>query len=175
MIAHLTNHIANSFILTPRQDTDGLPADIGTLLEPEAIAFSFDTVGWKVLGLLLITIMLFFIIKWAIKYHKNAYRRAALSILDQINAQFTNDKEAAGLNDTLILLKQVAITTFGRAKIADLRGSDWLKFLESKGKNTPFMKYEVTISNCLYTNKTVDVAASLEIIALSKRWIITHA
>jgi len=175
MIVPLSNDIANAFILTPRQEIDGLPAEIGSLIEPEAIAFSFDTVGWKVLGILLLTALLFFIIKWAIKYHKNAYRRAAISILEQIKIQFSLDKEAVRLNDTLILLKQVAITTFGRAEIANLKGSEWLKFLESKGNNTPFLKYEVAISNCLYTNKAVDVDASLKIIALSKRWINTHA
>jgi Domain of unknown function (DUF4381) len=169
------NHIVNPIALIFRQDTNALPAEIGTLIEPEAIAFSFDTIGWKVLGATLLITILYFMVKFAIKYHKNAYRRAALSILVQIKAQFSIKEEASGLNDTLVLLKQVSITTFGRARIANLTGTEWLKFLESKAKGTPFLKYEMAISNCLYTKNHVDVDVALEVMELSKKWINTHA
>jgi len=156
------------------KQNESLP-DLGPILEPEAVSFSFNTLGWKITGGIITVVIIYSLLKWAIRYHQNAYRRAAASVLDQIETLFKNKKDPACLNDALVLLKQVAITAFGRTEAAHLSGSDWLRYLESKGKNTPFSLYEHDVLNSLYTKKMVDSDSTLKIIKLSKTWINTHA
>lgn len=174
MITAFTLYIATTLkSIIPLQDN--LPQDIGTIIEPEAIAFSFDTPGWKSLGIVLILIAIYLLIKWAIRYQKNAYRRAAQNVLAQIENKFSLEKDKACLNDSLILLKQVAITGFGRENVANLSGTAWLAFLESKGKDTPFLKYEVDLLSSLYMKNELSEDTTMAVLALSRKWINTHA
>ncbi len=149
--------------------------DLGPLYEPDALRFSFETPGWYMLGglLLLLAVLLFF--KWLKRYRKNAYRREALRNLTIIEDKFYNQKDVLCLNDVLVLLKLVAIKAFGRQQVAQLYGNDWLEFLESKGKNTPFTHYKQHIVNTLYDTIAVDMKGKKALMELSKKWIITHA
>ena len=149
--------------------------DLGPLYEPDALRFSFETPGWYLLGglLSLLAVLLFF--KWLKRYRKNAYRREALRNLRIIEDKFYNQKDVLCLNDVLVLLKLVAIKAFGRQQVAQLHGKDWLEFLESKGKNTPFTHYKQHIVNTLYDTIEVDVKEKKALMELSKKWIKTHA
>ena len=149
--------------------------DLGPLYEPDALRFSFETPGWYlVAGLLLLVAVLLFV-KWLKRYRKNAYRREALRNLRIIEDKSYKQKDVLCLNDVLVLLKLVAIEAFGRQQVAQLYGNDWLEFLESKGKNTPFTHYKQPIVNTLYDTIEVDVKEKKALIELSKQWIKTHA
>lgn len=141
--------------------------DPGSLFVPEAVHFSFNSPGWYLVGgiLLLFAVLLFF--RWLKLYRKNAYRREALKTM--LNYERTS------LNDILILLKQVAMKTYGRQQVAQLYGSQWLEFLESKGKNTPFTQYANCIESSLYESAGKKMKETKELIELSKTWIKTHA
>ena len=149
--------------------------DLGPLYEPDAIRFSFETPGWYlVAGLLLLVAVLLFV-KWLKRYRKNVYRREALRNLTIIEDKFNNQKDVFCLNDVLVLLKWVAIKAFGRQQVAQLYGNDWLEFLESKGRNTPFTHYKQHIVNTLYDTITVDMKEKKALMDLSEKWIKTHA
>ncbi len=149
--------------------------DLEPLCEPDALRFSFETPGWYLLGglLSLLAVLLFF--KWLKSYRKNAYRREALRNLRIIEDKSYNQKDVLCLNDVLVLLKWVAIKAFGRQQVAQLHGKDWLEFLESKGKNTPFTHYKQQIVNTLYDTIAVDMKEKKSLMELSKKWIKTHA
>ncbi len=149
--------------------------DLGPLYEPDAVRFSFETPGWYlVAGLFsLLAILLFF--RWLKQYRKNGYRREALKTLAEIEHYSQNQKELIQLNDIWVLLKRVAMETFGRQQVAQLYGNDWLEFLESKGKNTPFTSCKQHIVNTLYDTIEVDPKETKALIELSKHWIRTHA
>ncbi len=149
--------------------------DLGPLYEPDALRFSFETPGWYLLGcvLSLLAVLLFF--EWLKRYRKNAYRREALRNLRIIEDKSHEQKDVLCLNDVLLLLKWVAIKAFGRQQVAQLYGNDWLEFLESKGRNTPFTHYKQHIVNTLYDSITVDMKEKKELMELSKKWIKTHA
>ena len=151
------------------------PIDIGTLYEPEPVLFSFETPGWYILAAFLIAIILFLFIKWLKYYIKNAYRREALKNLGAIENRFNEQQDNLCLNDVMVLLKLVAIKTFGRQLVANLYGNDWLQFLESKGKQTPFMNHKSTILNEIYGSGLPDNLETKQIIELSRIWIKTHA
>ncbi len=149
--------------------------DLGPLYEPDAVRFSFETPGWYLLGGVLLLFAVLIIFKWLKRYRKNSYRREALKTIASIEQNSLNQNEANQLNDTLILLKLVAMETFGRQMVAQLHGDDWLEFLESKGKNTPFTDYKQQIATTLYDAIEVELKETKELIELSKQWISTHA
>ena len=149
--------------------------NLGSLYEPDAIGFSFQSPGWYILAGILFLVVVYFFILWARDYVKNAYRREALKNLSAIEAGIGQHKEKESLQDALVLLKIVAIQTFGREKVAPLSGSDWLGFLEERGKDTPFLKYSAAISASLYRSEEPGKKEVENIMDLSKRWIITHA
>ncbi|MGE4503658.1 MAG: DUF4381 domain-containing protein [Thiomicrospira sp.] len=62
------------------------------------------------------------------RYRYNAYRRAALRQLRQL----PQDDDAAWLHQLNALLKQVAITVYGRQACAGLNQQAWLDFLRQK-------------------------------------------
>ena len=152
-------------------DSSGL----GPLYEPEAIGFSFQSPGWYVLAGLLLLLALFIFVKWLRTYLKNAYRREALKHLVEIETGFAQQGELSYLREALVLLKKVAIDAFGREKVAQLHGDEWLIFLEERGKETPFWNYSTSISAVIYKSENIDTALGEQIIGLSKRWIKTHA
>ncbi|MDX2431314.1 MAG: DUF4381 domain-containing protein [Bacteroides sp.] len=149
--------------------------ELGPLYEPEAVGFSFLSPGWYILAALLLLFALYSSIKWLRMYIKNAYRREALKSLLSIEAGLGQEEETTSLRSTLVLLKNVAINTFGRENVAALYGRDWLIFLEEKGSETPFQEYSPSISAALYRSEKPETEQVREIISLSKRWIKTHA
>ena len=152
-----------------------MTTDLGPLYEPDAVRFSFETAGWYlVAGLLLIVAVLIFF-RWLKYYRKNGYRRDALQTIARIEQNYHSHNDVNLLNDILVLLKLVAIEAFGRQQVAQLYGNDWLEFLESKGKNTPFTDYKQHISNTLYEPISVDPKEAKALIEISKQWISTHA
>ncbi|WP_121665528.1 DUF4381 domain-containing protein [Mesonia aquimarina] len=135
------------------------------LYEPEPVAFTFETIGWKVLAVVLCIILVctsFILIK---KYIKNAYRRRALKKLEEITS----------IVDALIILKKVAIQTFDRNKVGNLYGAQWLEFLDQTGKKVNFSSLKKDIETAIYTNDEVDSNVRAAIILNSKKWIKTHA
>ena len=92
-----------------------------------------------------------------------------------IEAEYNKQKDILCMNDVLVLLKLVAIKTFGRQTVAELYGDEYLHFLEEKGDDTPFRKYTDTISGIVYNSGEIEKTELANIIALTKKWIKTHA
>lgn len=149
--------------------------DLGPLYEPDTVRFSFETSGWYVLGIFLLLVAAFLFIRWLKRYRKNAYRREALKTITRIEQHPQNQNETNQLNEIWVLLKLVAMKSFGRQEVAQLYGDDWLEFLESKGKNTHFTQYKQIILNSLYEPVAIDMKEIKALIKLSKQWIRTHA
>jgi len=137
------------------------------LKEPPAIAFSFDAIGWKILGGLLLASVLVLVIIMVRNYIKNKYRREAIR-------QIENTKNIS-LNEVLRILKTTAIQVYGRQSIGFLFGNEWLEFLEKTGKNIQLLKFESSISKSVYQDEPPNNDTVQEIILNSKKWIRTHA
>jgi len=143
--------------------------DFQPLYEPDPVEFSFDTPAWYTLFVLLGIVLLYSFWLWHRGYRKNAYRREAIRTLA---ATAPDDSSILTIQ---VLLKNVAIKTYGRKKVAGLFGKEWLCFLEETGKNTPFSNIEV-----LYMLDKPEAgkdrsALINEFALLTKKWIRTHA
>ena len=139
--------------------------ELKELYEPEPVIFTFETIGWKVLAVVLCIIIVcttFIVIR---NYIKNAYRRDALKKLEEITS----------IVDALIILKKVALQTFDRKKVGNLYGDQWLKFLDQTGKKVDFSSLKTDIATAIYKDDEVDSNVRAAIILNSKKWIKTHA
>ncbi len=163
-LSHIVTFL--SLILNPQNDA----LKLAPIKEPAPILFTFETVGWKILAIVIFILLQIFLYKWIQHYKKNTYRRVAIKRLSTIN---TNSNKS--INESAIILKTVAITAYGRENVAALYGAEWLLFLESKGKNTLFTKYTKSFLAAQNSNQNIDANTKKEILTLTKKWIQTHA
>lgn len=147
--------------------------DIGPILEPDPVLFTFETIGWKIVGIVLLIVAIVLFYKWLKLYQKNKYRREAVQKLKLIETQKAESQYK--INQLNIILKQVAIITFGREKVAQLYGNDWFVFLDSKNKKSEFAKYSVNFSDAIYNDKEVDETTLKSIYKITKTWINEHS
>jgi len=159
-----------------QQDTaHALPPDLGGLFEPKPVTFSFDTPGWYVLAALLLLTGVVLLIKWRQHRIKNAYRRRALKAVKKLETQFVQQPGQNFTVQVMAIVRVAAMDAFGRRQVASLTGDAWLRFLESKGKNTKFTVYDKVIQKAVFQDKPVEKKQTAAIIELSKKWIKTHA
>ena len=149
-------------------------AELEPLFEPEPVPFTFNTPAWYVLGILILILSFYLFFLQLKKYQKNRYRRDALKSLGALNLSYSNDFKII-LNEIKIVLKQLAIHRYGRQTVASLYGQDWLGFLESKGKDTPFTKYKILINQGAFLDSEKEKQNIIDLVEVSKNWIKTHA
>ena len=146
---------------------------MGAILEPEPLPFSFDTLGWKILGVLILIWLCIILVRRIKQYQKNTYRREAIKRI--VLLETDSKKSCAKINHLNITLKQVAITTFGREPIAVLFGDDWYSFLDSKVKGSSFVEYSNTFTSAMYDDREVEMSELKKIFELTKKWINAHS
>ncbi|MFT6796697.1 MAG: hypothetical protein ACJART_001841, partial [Maribacter sp.] len=151
-------HVLTVPSLVILQEIQAETIELEPLFEPNPVGFTFDTPAWQVLGMCLLAGVIFIIFQQFKRYSKNKYRREAIKALGEVEAALGDSQLDLALNKVRIVLKQVAIFTFGRPKVAPLYGEDWIKFLESTGKNTSFSKYEGLLkSTVIETQETTNL------------------
>ncbi|MCG8669035.1 MAG: DUF4381 domain-containing protein [Pseudomonadales bacterium] len=149
--------------------TDPL-ANLKDIHIPDPITGWPPAIGWWLLALIAIAAIVGVVI-WLIKNHrKNAYRREALDQLAQLRAKAAEQDSVTTATQLSGLLKQVAITLFGRHHTAGLNGDAWLQFLDEKGKTDAFSQGEGRIlgDDIYKPNIPIDVDSLFN---LSQQWI----
>jgi hypothetical protein len=144
------------------------PFEMGKLYEPDPVRFSFETIGWPILGSLILIGLLIASYFWYRHYQRNLYRREALKTLEAI----TKPEQAL---EIFVVLKRTAIHAFGREKVGGLAGRDWLQFLEKTGKNVTLANQERQIQTAIYQAEPISSDAQRQILSNAKQWIRTHA
>lgn len=148
--------------------------DLGPLYEPSPVGFHFETLGWYILFSILTILVILFLIKAGLKYHKNSYRRQATQLVSTIEARFLSTPEAACINELMVVLKQVSLTTYTRADVANLSGQSWLEFLESKSTGLSFVQYKDLLQKALYQDEVEHIEEIKQLFLSSKKWINHH-
>ena len=114
-------------------------SEVGTLIEPDPVIFSFGAPGWYVILVLsLITITW---LSWIYfdRKRRNHYRKVAIGKINDLTAN-QHEPPTWEINK---LLKRICINKYGRKNCADLTGQEWLDFLNDKCK-TPVFDQEAT-------------------------------
>ncbi len=106
---------------------------------PDAIGIWPPAPGW---WLLLVVVLLIIGLAYGlIKYYRQhwAYRKAALSLLDNYQRQYRKDKQAHAYTQAILgLLKRTAMTAYPAHDISALHGKAWVAFLNSQCPKTHF-------------------------------------
>ena len=150
--------------------------ELGALLEASPVSFSFDTIGWKILFGIIVLLTIVLLYKYYKYYKKNVYRREAVRKINQI-AEMHQSNHVSLILEIMFQLKQTALQTYSRAEVASLKGVEWLRFLDEKGKTTNFLKDENSITQALYDNQ-LDEGHQFNgntFVKSSIKWINTHA
>ena len=149
--------------------------ELGPILEPDPIKFSFDAPGWYFLAIVLFLFFLFGFFNWVKQYRNNAYRRQAIKKLDQLIRNTNEIGLSQQVTEVLTVLKLVAVQTYGRKEVANLHGKPWFSFLDSKVKSHSFSEFEPIISKSVYQCIPMGVDELTAFKNLSKIWIRKHA
>ncbi|HEY9134909.1 MAG TPA: DUF4381 domain-containing protein [Pseudomonadales bacterium] len=113
-------------------NTDPL-AQLKDIHLPEPIGIWPPALGWWLLLLVVTGLVGFGIYYLLRKYLHSAYRRAALKILDSINKDYQRHNNAKQwLNEITQLLKRTCMKAYPSSEFAELSGTEWLNYLDSK-------------------------------------------
>jgi hypothetical protein len=74
-----------------------------------------------------------------VRYQNNKYRRDAVLQI----------KASSNITDWLIILKQVAMRTYGREVVAPLSGENWYVFLDTHCKGAQFNQFQSTLATVM--------------------------
>lgn len=101
---------------------------------PEPVGlFPLAPVWSCVMGIALVWITYGLIVCW-IRYRRNAYRRAGLKLIRELETATSLDLGLRGVDE---VLKRVAMVAFSRERVAALWGADWIEFLRSSVDDFP--------------------------------------
>jgi len=105
-------------------------ARLHDLVMPPAVSYAPSTVGWYILGALLIVALAWLVSRWLAHRRARRYRRDALRELAAIEARLRGAERAAAFIELDVLIKRVALAAYSRADVAALSGDAWLSFLD---------------------------------------------
>ncbi len=103
---------------------------------PETVSWWPQTIGWKVLGLLLLIAVAYWLSVQAKKWWRNRYRRDALSRLASLEQRANGWQQV--VRQLPFLLKATALQAYPRCDVAQLSGSLWLQFLDAQYEGPAF-------------------------------------
>ena len=110
-------------------------AALHPLRQPDPISWWPLAPGWWLLIVLLLLglgALVYLVVR---RYRSNAYRRQALTQLEQLRQEHLQHKDdSAYLAGTNALLKSVALRAYPRREVAACSGDTWLDFLNSSCK-----------------------------------------
>jgi len=150
--------------------TDPL-AQLHDIILPEPISTLPIAIGWWILLFLSISLIIGAVWYYRQQRQRNAGKRAALKLLDQISHQYKQQTDPKHLLNALSqLLRRTAIAYFPKNKVAGLTGKAWLNFLNQHSE-TPFDH------NLIQAPYQTDIKLSPDdcqnLIARTRRWIQT--
>ena len=150
----------------------------GQLIEPSKVPFTLGAPGWYILAGLILIALVTLAGRITKIYKKNLYRRTALHWLEENQMKYGSaTNQQVFLYEINMLLKQIAMTKYGRIETASLRGHDWISFLNKSTNKKLFDNSDSAyLEMALYENKTMnDNYQAMQIfLSKAKDWIKTH-
>jgi hypothetical protein len=137
---------------------------------PAPVPWMPHTIGWAVLGVLLLAALAWAVVAGARRWWANRYRRAALAELSRIEAMAATDP-AAAVAALPPLLKRTVLAEGPREAVAGLSGKGWTFFLSAQGELGPLA---ALLDDNEYRAAPSSPAAVPPLLAACRRWIANH-
>jgi hypothetical protein len=149
---------------------------LNPIIDADPVQFTMDTIGWKILFILLLSTLLVMIYKYHLRFKKNAYRRVAISKIKELSL---DNKSSISfiISQIMFELKQTALQSYDRKTVAALEGEKWLQFLDKTLKQSTFRKHHDIIASAIYKDEFIknDNFNLNEFSEMSINWIKKHA
>ena len=140
---------------------------------PSPVPYTPQTVGWWIVGALLLLVIAGAGWRWHKRRLANRYRVEALLELDEIERAVKQQAYAARRLPALI--KRVAMISAPRADAAALSGDSWLQWLDRSLPHAGFLDAPGRLLPQLaYDGQTADPQALQALLKLTRRWIREH-
>jgi hypothetical protein len=144
---------------------------------PEPVSWWPQTIGWKVLALVLALWLLYRLYLLASRWWKNRYRRVALARLDALQSR-ANGQYQQVLASLPELLKATALQAYPRTEIASLSGREWLAFLDAHYDGPEFSgkpgRQLLAVAYQDQSNWQLSAEDANRLIAMVRRWLRQH-
>jgi hypothetical protein len=144
--------------------------DFAEVVSPDAVSWLPQTVGWRIVAVVLLGLVLYRGWKALRHWYRNRYRREAAVRLRQLSG-------AGGVlaGDVNQLLKLTALVAFPREQVARLYGEEWTDFLNRQCPAPPFDP-EAAQLLALGAYRAVAVEGQVKdaLLAASLAWVKTH-
>ncbi|GEA61142.1 DUF4381 domain-containing protein [Vibrio comitans] len=111
-----------------------LLADLVDPVSPSAISWFPQTTAWKLLFMVVCLFTVYVLCKSWLNYRRNKYRRDALKAIAHVE-QSDLFQASKTLNS---ILRQVVFAQYAGLSSANVMGTQWLEFLDSKSPKTQF-------------------------------------
>jgi hypothetical protein len=149
------------------------------VVTPPPVSYTPQTIGWYVLGVLVVALIAWMVSRWLAHRRATRYRREALAELRRIEATLSAGVAASVIVELDSLIKRVALVTFGREAVAPLAGSDWLSFLDRTSRSTAFTAGDGRpLGELPYQpvseRESIPVERMQALAAVVRRWIRSH-
>ncbi|AZQ61155.1 DUF4381 domain-containing protein [Flammeovirga pectinis] len=150
--------------------------NIGKVIPPAPIAFTFDAIGWFVLlGIIVLFLIFLSLAIWRYK-EKNKYREEALSLLHTIDSSEPTSENVYAIDK---ILRRTAFTAFQDQQVKQLMQLDWKNYLDKKIKKNDLNDVDFLTVNQLVFSSSKN---SIELKSKYKKyykyaeaWIRKHA
>jgi hypothetical protein len=106
------------------------------VVQPSPVSWMPQTVGWEVLGAVLLVAALALAWRGWRRWQRNRYRRDALAELKRLQAQWPSDdaqQRARVLAQLAALIKRCSLSAWPREQVASLSGPRWADFVLAHG------------------------------------------
>lgn len=136
---------------------------------PEPMAMTPQTMGWVIVGIVLLLAVLWFAFRAYRSWRKNAYRRQAQQ---QINAMLN---ENTGAHTLPFLIRKTALAAFNRREVASLRGADWIDWLNSRLPSARFEADDARLLDRLaYSDSGLPEEQVNRLLKTARHWVVNH-
>ncbi|QZT36044.1 DUF4381 domain-containing protein [Halosquirtibacter xylanolyticus] len=108
--------------------------DMHPIARPKDVIFWPETIGWKIVTLLLLLTISYIIYKLITRYNRRKYRKHAIkTITDAFRLQTKGDlSQEEYIKICLSQFKIVGIESYGRKEVASLKGERWAIYINDR-------------------------------------------
>jgi hypothetical protein len=139
------------------------------LVEPAAVLWTPQTVGWLVTALWLVAMVWLVARRVFLSWRRNRYRRAALAELKSIEKRAWQGQTTA--EPLAVLLKRTALAAYPRKDVANLYGAEWADFLRTSCRRDRVVEQSADELATAAYRQDVDATT---LIRPARRWIEAH-
>lgn len=142
------------------------------IVVPDPVSWWPPAPGWYGVLLLLLTVTIGMGARAVRRWQRNAYRREALALLDELA-----DREpgADWMVHLAAILKRTALSAFPREQVAALSGAAWLQFLDQTGRTIAFSQGPgQLLADLTYARQPLLPADASALLETVRAWIKQH-